>query len=52
MQDIAIFGLRFLQLHYPERLLKRYELTEMPEEMVLLFDKIGGQRECWEPAAR
>ena len=46
MQDIAIFGLRFLQLHYPERLLKRYELTEMPEEMVLLFDKIGGLRGC------
>ena len=46
MQDIAIFGLRFLQMHYPERLLKRYELTEMPEEMVLLFDKIGGLRGC------
>ena len=26
--------------------MKRYELTEMPEEMVKLFDKIGGLRGC------
>ncbi|MBS4193965.1 ribosome biogenesis GTPase YlqF [Lederbergia citri] len=41
MQDIAVFGLKFLQDYYPERLLERYQLTEIPEEISVLFDRIG-----------
>lgn len=41
LQDIAIFGLRFLEKEYPERLKERYDLDTIPEDTVELFDKIG-----------
>jgi len=46
MQDIAVFGLKYLQEYYPERMLDRYQLTEIPEEISVLFDKIGQLRGC------
>lgn len=46
MQDIAIYGLEFLQLHYLNRLLERYQLSEIPEEISVLFDEIGQFRGC------
>lgn len=41
LQDIAIFGLRFLEKEYPERLKERYNLETIPEDTVELFDHIG-----------
>ncbi|WP_312097852.1 ribosome biogenesis GTPase YlqF [Niallia sp.] len=41
LQDIAIFGLRFLEREYPERLKERYQLETIPEDTVELFDRIG-----------
>ncbi|EOR26526.1 ribosome biogenesis GTPase YlqF [Cytobacillus oceanisediminis] len=41
LQDIAIFGLRFLEKEYPERLKERYQLETIPEDTVELFDRIG-----------
>ncbi|MER2058959.1 MAG: ribosome biogenesis GTPase YlqF [Niallia sp.] len=41
LQDIAIFGLRFLEKEYPERLKERYNLEVIPEDTVELFDHIG-----------
>lgn len=41
LQDIAIFGLRFLENEYPERLKERYNLETIPEDTVELFDHIG-----------
>ncbi|MEQ2464176.1 ribosome biogenesis GTPase YlqF [Niallia sp. JL1B1071] len=41
LQDIAIFGLRFLEKEYPERLKERYNLDAIPEDTVELFDRIG-----------
>ncbi|MBM7586813.1 ribosome biogenesis GTPase A [Bacillus pakistanensis] len=46
LQDISVYGLRFLEKHYPERLKNRYNMDEIPEEIVDLFDIIGKQRGC------
>src|SRR5690554_2257900 len=34
LQDIAVFALRFLKAHYPEKLKKRFQLDELHEDMV------------------
>ncbi|WP_445488289.1 ribosome biogenesis GTPase YlqF [Niallia sp. 03133] len=46
LQDIAVFGLRFLEREYPNRLKERFQLEEIPEDIVELFDKIGHVRGC------
>ncbi|CAN7432005.1 ribosome biogenesis GTPase YlqF [Rossellomorea sp. LjRoot5] len=46
LQDIAVYGLRFLAEYYPERLEERYGLEELSEEVVDSFDKIGAKRGC------
>ncbi|XXM73502.1 ribosome biogenesis GTPase YlqF [Lysinibacillus sphaericus] len=46
LQDIALFGLKFLEVHYPERLKERYSLDEIPEEVLAKFDAVGRKRGC------
>ncbi|MDK8638667.1 ribosome biogenesis GTPase YlqF [Niallia taxi] len=46
LQDIAIYGLRFLEQEYPERLKERFQLQEIPEDIVEFFDRIGEIRGC------
>ncbi|MFE7061917.1 ribosome biogenesis GTPase YlqF [Sutcliffiella sp. NPDC057660] len=46
LQDIAVFALRFLTEHYPDRLRERYALEKIPEDIVDLFDAIGSKRGC------
>jgi ribosome biogenesis GTPase A len=46
LQDIAVYGLRFLENQYPKRLEDRYGIDIFPEEIVEVFDKIGTQRGC------
>ncbi|MFE8699056.1 ribosome biogenesis GTPase YlqF [Cytobacillus sp. FJAT-54145] len=46
LQDICIYGLRFLEREYPERLKERYSLEIIPEDIVELFDAIGRRRGC------
>ena len=46
LQDIAIYGLRFLEQKYPERLKERFQLQEIPEDIVEFFDRIGVVRGC------
>lgn len=46
LQDIAVYGLRYLEKHYPKRLEERYGIDEFPEEIVEVFDKIGTLRGC------
>jgi ribosome biogenesis GTPase A len=49
LQDLAVYSLRFLEKHYPERLQERYKLERLPEDIVELFDKIGDFRGCRMP---
>ena len=44
MEDLAVFGLKFLALHYPERMEERYKLTSVSEDLVETFDHIGKLR--------
>ncbi|WP_445506106.1 ribosome biogenesis GTPase YlqF [Niallia sp. 03190] len=46
LQDVAVYGLRFLEKEYPNRLKERFQLEEIPEDIVELFDKIGQVRGC------
>lgn len=46
MQDIAVFGLNYLKANYEERLIDRYQLSEIPDEIAALFDQIGTFRGC------
>jgi len=46
LQDLTVYSLRFLDKAYPERLKERYKLTEIPEDVVALFDHIGTLRGC------
>ncbi|MEH6940473.1 ribosome biogenesis GTPase YlqF [Bacillus sp. JJ722] len=43
-QELAIYALRFLEAEYPNTLKERYQLTEIPEDVVELFDAIGTNR--------
>lgn len=46
LDEVAIYGLQFLQEKYPERLMKRYQIEEFPKNIVELFDHIGTLRGC------
>lgn len=46
LQDVAIWGLRFLESEYPSRLQERYGYRELPEDMAVVFEQIGERRGC------
>lgn len=46
LQDVTVFALRFLEENYPNRLKERYQLQEIPSDIVELFDEIGKRRGC------
>lgn len=45
-QETTVFLLKFLAKAYPEKLKERYQLDEIPEDIVELFDVIGRKRGC------
>jgi len=45
-QEVALFVLRFLKIHYPEKLKERYKLNGIPDNDIDLFDEIGKNRGC------
>ncbi|SDM54489.1 ribosome biogenesis GTPase A [Psychrobacillus sp. OK028] len=47
MEDLAVYGLNFLQDHYPKRMEERYQLKEISEDLVETFDHIGKLRRCY-----
>lgn len=47
MEDLAVYGLRFLQEHYPNRMQERYQVTAISEDLVETFDQIGKLRRCF-----
>ncbi|MBU0905588.1 MAG: ribosome biogenesis GTPase YlqF [Planococcaceae bacterium] len=44
MEDLAVYGLRFLAEHYPKRMEDRYQLTAVDDDLVKTFDHIGKLR--------
>lgn len=44
LDDVCIYGLKFLQREYEEKLRQRYSLESIPEDMTTLFDLIGEKR--------
>jgi ribosome biogenesis GTPase A len=46
LQDLAVYSLRFLEREYPERLRERYKFSDIPDDVVALFDHIGTLRGC------
>ncbi len=44
MEDLAVYGLRYLALHYPERMEERYGIGSVSENLVDTFDAIGNRR--------
>ncbi|MFA8437524.1 ribosome biogenesis GTPase YlqF [Pueribacillus sp. YX66] len=43
-QDVALFLLKHLHIHYPERVQERYRLLELPDDTLALFDAIAMKR--------
>lgn len=46
LQDVCAYGLTFLKEEYPDRLKERYQLTDIPDDLLQLFDEIGKKRGC------
>lgn len=46
LQELTIYSIRFLEKAYPDRLKERYQLDEVPADVVELFDHIGKLRGC------
>ncbi len=44
LDDVAVYALRFLGSRYPERVKERFNLDEIPEDVIEMFDKIGLSR--------
>ena len=47
MEDLAVYGLQFLSIHYPNRMEERYGLTAIHEQLVDTFDHIGKRRKVF-----
>ncbi len=49
MEDLAVYGLRFLSIHYPKRMEERYGFEFLYEDLVETFDHIGKLRRVFGP---
>lgn len=49
MQELAIYALKFLEDRYPDRMLQRYGIDHVDDEIVNTFDHIGKKRHCKAP---
>lgn len=47
MEELAVYGLRFLETHYPDRLEQRYEMTTVGDDIQELFNKVGERRKVY-----
>ncbi|WP_419833908.1 ribosome biogenesis GTPase YlqF [Endozoicomonas atrinae] len=45
-EDVAMYLAEFMMQHYPDALLQRYQLKEIPQTGIELFDMIGQRRGC------
>ena len=42
--DVAFFLAEYMLQHYPERLTDRYDLTDLPDDVVMFFEFVGTKR--------
>ena len=47
MDDLAIYGLKFLSKHYPGRMEERYQISSLSDDIVETFDHIGKLRRVY-----
>jgi ribosome biogenesis GTPase A len=47
MEDLAVYGLRFLEANYPDRLTDRYGLTVVGDEILPIFEQVGSLRKVY-----
>jgi ribosome biogenesis GTPase A len=47
MESLAVYGLRFLEEHYPDRLKKRYGISTVGEDIQKVFDLVGESRKAY-----
>ncbi|WP_146552136.1 ribosome biogenesis GTPase YlqF [Rummeliibacillus sp. SL167] len=47
MDDLAIYGLKFLSKHYPGRMEERYQISILSDDIVETFDHIGKLRRVY-----
>lgn len=47
MENLAVYGLRFLEEHYPDRLQKRYNLIAVGDDIHQIFNHIGESRKVY-----
>ncbi|MFJ7933121.1 ribosome biogenesis GTPase YlqF [Sporosarcina sp. NPDC096371] len=47
MEDLAVYGLRFLETNYPDRLSERYGLTTVGDDILQVFNQIGSRRKVY-----
>ncbi|MBD7983511.1 ribosome biogenesis GTPase YlqF [Sporosarcina sp. Sa2YVA2] len=47
MENLAVYGLRFLETNYPDRLQKRYGLTVVGDDIQQIFNHIGEARKVY-----
>ncbi len=45
-EDVAMYLAEFMLEHYPENLSKRYQIKDLPQTGIELFDMIGQRRGC------
>ncbi len=46
LQDIAIWGMKFLEEYYPDRFKEMYKFDQVPDDIVEVYDHIGHLRGC------
>ena len=49
MEDLAVYALKFLSTHYPERMKERYGISSVDEDIVKTYDHIGKLRNVLGP---
>jgi len=45
-EDIAYYAIEFLMEHYPQLLMNRYQIEEMPQQPIQVMDEIAKNRSC------
>jgi ribosome biogenesis GTPase A len=44
--EVALFVISYMMHYYPERLLERFKLKELPQDRVIMLEEIGKKRGC------